>query len=331
MLSTRSSGNDDLSSADGDNIARRAAYAFLLSEAHRPGASGTPPPAPVLFTTYHPLLVKSHYSTQCYSACSCLATLRRCSVRSPALPQLSAVSRVIRSFKPLCRWHKWSLSRRWSGRQAAGALACSPIRVLSSGQGMSSSSRPASYPGPENARNEKLTIEALPMRFPLCPYSPSPTPVEATLHLSLGQGHCLTHSRPRCHPLPHTPRPHHLPRQQPAPCLCPRPRFLVSSASSRFSLDYGSDYPRTRPKVAARVRNRMSLRSGSFCPRRPRVRLPPTVMAWGTKKSQRPLPINVPLHGPCVEAVLARLVAVWPVMWWACFTTRIVTPMPFGC
>ena len=42
-------------------------YAFLLSEALRPGAPGSPPPAPpsdsaVLFTTFHPLLVESHYS-----------------------------------------------------------------------------------------------------------------------------------------------------------------------------------------------------------------------------------------------------------------------------
>lgn len=53
--------------ANGD-VVERAAYAFLLAEALRPGAHGTPPPpapapdAPVLFTTYHPLLVESHFS-----------------------------------------------------------------------------------------------------------------------------------------------------------------------------------------------------------------------------------------------------------------------------
>lgn len=51
-----------------NDVVERAAYAFLLAEALRPGAHGTPPPpapapdAPVLFTTYHPLLVESHFS-----------------------------------------------------------------------------------------------------------------------------------------------------------------------------------------------------------------------------------------------------------------------------
>jgi hypothetical protein len=57
----------DVDDDDDDNIVERAAYAFLLSEALRPGSHGTPPPAPlpnaaVLFTTYHPLLVESHFS-----------------------------------------------------------------------------------------------------------------------------------------------------------------------------------------------------------------------------------------------------------------------------
>jgi hypothetical protein len=72
---TTSSPEPDGSDVDGDvdvddeddNIVERAAYAFLLSEALRPGSHGTPPPAPlpnaaVLFTTYHPLLVESHFS-----------------------------------------------------------------------------------------------------------------------------------------------------------------------------------------------------------------------------------------------------------------------------
>jgi hypothetical protein len=63
--------HDESSSADGDNIVRRVAYAFLFYEALRPGASDTPPPASppdaaVLITTYHPLLVESHHSVLPY-------------------------------------------------------------------------------------------------------------------------------------------------------------------------------------------------------------------------------------------------------------------------
>ncbi|TFY59393.1 hypothetical protein EVG20_g7809 [Dentipellis fragilis] len=48
-----------------DDIVSRTAYAFLLSEALRPGSHATPPPppdSPALFTTYHPLLVEAHFS-----------------------------------------------------------------------------------------------------------------------------------------------------------------------------------------------------------------------------------------------------------------------------
>ncbi|KAI0778947.1 hypothetical protein BD413DRAFT_465904 [Trametes elegans] len=51
-------------SADAD-IAQRTEYAFLLSESLRPGSQTQPPPvpdAPPMFTTYHPLLVESHFS-----------------------------------------------------------------------------------------------------------------------------------------------------------------------------------------------------------------------------------------------------------------------------
>ena len=47
------------------DIAQRTEYAFLLSESLRPGSQSTPPPVPdatPMFTTYHPLLVESHFS-----------------------------------------------------------------------------------------------------------------------------------------------------------------------------------------------------------------------------------------------------------------------------
>lgn len=47
------------------DLAQRTEYAFLLSEALRPGSQSPPPPvpdAPASFTTYHPLLVESHFN-----------------------------------------------------------------------------------------------------------------------------------------------------------------------------------------------------------------------------------------------------------------------------
>ena len=47
------------------DIAQRTEYAFLLTESLRPGSQSTPPPVPdttPMFTTYHPLLVESHFS-----------------------------------------------------------------------------------------------------------------------------------------------------------------------------------------------------------------------------------------------------------------------------
>ncbi|KAL0952014.1 hypothetical protein HGRIS_008663 [Hohenbuehelia grisea] len=48
------------------DLAERTEYAFLLSEAIRPGnhsaAPSPPPDAPGMFTTYHPLLVEAHFS-----------------------------------------------------------------------------------------------------------------------------------------------------------------------------------------------------------------------------------------------------------------------------
>ncbi|KAI0652642.1 hypothetical protein C8Q79DRAFT_897928 [Trametes meyenii] len=59
---------DTLESAPGYtevDIAQRTEYAFLLSESLRPGSQSSPPPVPStppMFTTYHPLLVESHFS-----------------------------------------------------------------------------------------------------------------------------------------------------------------------------------------------------------------------------------------------------------------------------
>lgn len=49
------------------DISQKAEHAFLLSQSFRPGSANAPPPPlhpdePAMFTTYHPLLVESHFS-----------------------------------------------------------------------------------------------------------------------------------------------------------------------------------------------------------------------------------------------------------------------------
>jgi len=53
--------------ADDVDLSRKAEHAFLLSQSFRPGSQNTPPEPlhpdmPAMFTTYHPLLVESHFS-----------------------------------------------------------------------------------------------------------------------------------------------------------------------------------------------------------------------------------------------------------------------------
>ncbi|EKM61662.1 uncharacterized protein PHACADRAFT_248399 [Phanerochaete carnosa HHB-10118-sp] len=53
--------------ADDVDWSTKVEHAFLLSQSYRPGSPNPPPPplhpdAPVMFTTYHPLLVESHFS-----------------------------------------------------------------------------------------------------------------------------------------------------------------------------------------------------------------------------------------------------------------------------
>ena len=143
----------------------RAAYAFLLSEALRPGAPGSPPPAPppdsaVLFTTYHPLLVESHYSVLACLLCHSPPGVRPChhgcrwsrglsDLSTPALDGPSGVRRDAReacgrlahrhpapfSYAPSRSVQEWQYAhRRASHRGIPGThffASCTPFSPLS--------------------------------------------------------------------------------------------------------------------------------------------------------------------------------------------------------
>ncbi|PIL31231.1 hypothetical protein GSI_05929 [Ganoderma sinense ZZ0214-1] len=71
------------------DVAQRTEYAFLLTESLRPGSQSTPPPMPdttPMFTTYHPLLVESHFSILiCYLMLGDFATILPAFSRTAAL------------------------------------------------------------------------------------------------------------------------------------------------------------------------------------------------------------------------------------------------------
>ena len=142
----RSSSNDDDTSANGDdNIVERVAYAFLLSQAFRSGALGSPPPAPpsdsaVLFATYHPLLVESHYSV--------LLCLLMLGDFDPLLRAFVRAATIVDGpegypFYP----PTWSSSRLSRGLRAVGSSVASPILVRALSPGAGIATRPtARYP-----------------------------------------------------------------------------------------------------------------------------------------------------------------------------------------
>jgi hypothetical protein len=309
--STHSSGSDDDSPADGDNIVERAAYAFLLSEALRPGASGTPPPAPppdaaVLFTTYHPLLVESHYSVLlCLLMLGDFAALLRAFVREgyPIFlpPRSMAQVEFVETLE------------RLAGGWRVGVQPHSHARARSGN-------------GNSRANNGKLAIEAPPVRS-LSPLvssrPPSPPPVEVTLHPESGIGtpfdpllpstsSSVTRSTSTPTPslAPPTPSGRATPSPSPAPVLHGTVDLVESLDCARIILAPVAERQRSRAEQNNALEKRKP--SSSSSPSSPSSCSSSTYGDGVVNKGKgKHLPINIPLHGPRVEVVLAWVAAVW--------------------
>ena len=305
----RSSSNDDDTSADGDdNIVERAAYAFLLSEALRPGAPGSPPPVPppdsaVLFTTYHPLLVESHYSVLlCLLMLGDFDALLRAFVRAATVVDGLEGYPIFLPPRSMAQVEFVETLERLAGGWRIGTQPHSRARTRA-------------RRGNNNTFNRKLAIEAPPERTPSALASPSsppsPAPVKALLlqapgtlfdPLSPSTSSSASHSALAL--VPPTPS------ASPAPALHGNIDLGESLDCARIILAPVAERQRARAEQNALEKRRLTSSpsststssassacgdgAGNFC-----------------KGKAKPLPINIPLHGPRVEVVLAWLAAVW--------------------
>ncbi|KAI0275437.1 hypothetical protein BC834DRAFT_852860 [Gloeopeniophorella convolvens] len=241
-----------------DDIVERAAYAFLLAEALRPGAHGTPPPPPdtvALFTTYHPLLVESHFSILlCHLMLGDFPTLLLAFVRTATVvdglegypvflpPRSMAQAEFIETLERLAGG--WRLGVQPHARARRGAASS----------------------------NGKLAIEAPPPPTPILAPTPEPGDLDplapSTSSSSVAQ---FPPSR----------------RETPSPPPAPHGIDLAESLDcARIML--APVVMRQRGRAEQTALEKLS----------------------GTK-GKKPLPINIPLHGPRVEIILAWLAAVW--------------------
>jgi hypothetical protein len=298
--------SSDDATADGDDIVERAAYAFLLSEALRPGAPGSPPPASppdaaVLFTTYHPLLVESHFSVLlCLLMLGDFPALLRAFVRAAAVvdglegypvflpPRSMAQAEFVETLERLAGG--WRIGVQPHSRARAG-YCCG------------------------HAHNGKLAIEPPPSP-PVLPSPIAPAPIEARVLPAPGPGAWLVDSlsastsssasgstsTPALTLLTPTPSRRGTPSPSPVPASHGGIDDLAEALDcARIVLAPVAERQRARAEQNALEKRKLSSSSSSSSA---------SGDGAGNKGRMKPLPINIPLHGPRVEVVLAWLAAV---------------------
>ncbi|KAF8899376.1 hypothetical protein BD779DRAFT_1607832 [Infundibulicybe gibba] len=243
---------DTLESANntsGGDIAQRTEHAFLLSESMRPGNHASAPPprmdAPSMFTTYHPLLVESHFSVLiCYLMLADFMSILPTFVRTASLvdglegypvflpPRSMGQAEFIEILERLAAgWRNGVQPHSLSAPRGKGRLAIEAPRCTSP-----TPTLPDHYPGEGLSSNSWASVSSVPSYGP-DHGTPPPSAVEAL------------------------------------DCA----RMLLSPVANR---------QRERAEKAAADK----------------------VSVPGNKK--KAVPINIPLHGPRVEIVLAWLGAV---------------------
>ena len=305
-----SDNHDNVANADGDDIVEQAAYAFLLSEALRPGSPGTPPSAPppdtaVLFTTYHPLLVESHFSMLlCLLMLGDFPALLRAFVRTATVvdglegypvflpPRSMAQVEFIETLERLAGgWHigvqPHSRARAraenghghgYNGKLAIEAPPTPPSSLLT----LPSPAAPSSVASPI------LTDSGSTLFDPLSP---------STSLSALGSASASASTSTSALTLVATPSP------SPAPTLHGSNDLAESLDCARIILAPVAERQRARAEQSALEKRNVSSSSSSS--------LSAIGDGAGRRARAKSLPINIPLHGPRVEVVLAWLAAVW--------------------
>jgi hypothetical protein len=242
-----------------NDFAHKAEHAFLLCESARPGNhtcnSAPPPDAPIFFTTYHPLLVESHFSILiCQLMLADFETILPSFVRTASLVDGLEGYPVFLPPRSMAQAEFIEVLERLASSWKNGAQPHSLSR--------------------RSRSKAKLQIEA-----PL----PSPPPTSTQpFHNASSSGSAIGEGSTG----PGTSA------QQP----CTEGETLACTSSSREDLVRSLDCARI---LLAPVINRQWERAEKAAAEK----------AAGLNK-KRPLAINIPLHGPRVEIILAWLAAV---------------------
>ncbi|KAI8981315.1 hypothetical protein BD414DRAFT_419704 [Trametes punicea] len=256
--------------ADAD-LAQRAEYAFLLAESLRPGSQSSPPPfhdAPPMFTTYHPLLVESHFSILiCYLMLGDFPGLLPTFSRTATLVDGLEGYPVFLPPRSMAQAEFIEILERLAGGWRNGIQPHSLSRVNS----------------------KQLAIEAPAPTSPPSPRSPKakavhriPTPPSPDVGAS-GSSH---------------------------------PLGVNGSSSSSCSTLLAYDTPEASAPEASREELLKTLDAARIllAPVAKRLRekseRAAAEKASGKSNAKKPLNINIPLHGPRVEIVLAWMAAV---------------------
>lgn len=239
---------------EGD-LAERTQFAFLLSESIRPGNHPNSPPLlepSSMYTTYHPLLVESHFSILI-----CQLMLADIPSLLPTFARTAALVDGLEGYPVFL-----------PPRSMSQAEFIEVLERLAAGWGVGIQPHSLSPDVPG-----RLAIEAPPSPAMSMPESPGDT----------NPGAASTSTNTSC-------------SNGPVPPFPPGPgRDTPSSTSGRVDLVETLDCMRILlAPVAARQRERAERAAAE--------------KAAGTKK--KPLNINIPLHGPRVEIILAWLGAV---------------------
>ncbi|KAI9432079.1 hypothetical protein H4582DRAFT_1127206 [Lactarius indigo] len=312
-------GSDDGSDDDDDDVTNhtnntnadvveRAAYAFLLAEALRPGAHGTPPPpapppdAAVLFTTYHPLLVESHFSVLIATLMlGDFAALLRAFLRAATVIDGLEGYPVFLPPRSMAQAEFVETLERLAGGWRVGVQPHARARYAHA--------HGHSHNGHANG---KLAIEAPPL--------PSPPPVETITPIrgvfidplapstSSGPGSASGSSSALVQPTPSPPV--LLEAEVETGPGTPGFDLVESLDCARIILAPVVERQRARAEQSA-LEKKFSSRSSSSSSSLTSVGGNGSGNSAGEKTKKKPLPITIPLHGPRVEVVLAWLAAVW--------------------
>lgn len=262
-----------------EDLASRAAYAFLLAESLRPGSSATPPPppeSPTAFTTYHPLLVEAHFSILiCQLMMGDFPSLLQSFVKTASIIDGLEGYPVFLPPRSMSQAEFVEILERLAGGWKNGTAISSLGRPRLTNGSAANGSR---------AANGKLAI--MPSPFSPAELSPSSSaPASPRPHLgpstSFASSSAATATALSIPPSPQI----------------PSGRDTPSSGSPIIDLVEALNCARILLAPVVAKQNERAEKSAA------------EKAAGGRRKSTSP--ISIPLHGPRVDIVLAWLAAVW--------------------